>query len=83
MKGYSDFTATQLLTIVRAFGWRVVPCRGANVRLEPEKDDARAGLPKGLALAVHEKRIALRTLLALEQNQARNRSFTGQMGDNQ
>lgn len=74
-------TATQLLTIIRAFGWRVVPGRGANVHLEPEKDDARAALPRGLALAVNEKRISIRTLLALEQHQARNRSFTGRMGD--
>lgn len=81
MRGYECLTATQLLSVVRAMGWRCVPGRGANIHLEPDRDDARAALPKGLAVAVNEQRIQLRTILAMEDHQRRNRSLREQMGD--
>jgi hypothetical protein len=80
---YADLTPHQLLSIVRGMGWQAVPCRAVHVHLEPVAENARPTLPAGLCLAVHERRAAVRVLLALESHQSRRRSFadTLQMGD--
>lgn len=82
MSPYSDFTASQLLSIIRAMGWRLVPGRGATLHPEPVDKTARACLPKGLMLAVNERRVAIRTLLCLEDHQSGNRSFSQQTEGN-
>jgi len=77
---YSEMTPTQLLSIVRAFGWRLVPGRSARLHLEPVAVNARVALPPGLTLAIKERSVAIRTILALESSSGSS-SFTAHLGD--